>query len=485
MAFFRPKNDSMVIASFDGKHWRARLFEFKIGARGGTRVGLRMGSWETDGYVAEAASRNNRKIPKQILEFAVAAKAKRLRVLMTADLHSIRMELPEDAEKEEVHTALVFESAGETGADANSLRIAAVRADRYRMGGEPTIVVTAGFETSLIDGFVRDCETAGIEFDCIGALEMAILACHARKGDDDTRLLLLRRQSGFYAVPAFDVTPFSFYSLPVGMYEDKSESAAERAERSAKRLAAQRDLPLRVVTCGSLDGGRAEALRSVTGEAVECVNLYDIDDEIMRHTAHVEPGVTEAGCALVGPAPAPRDPCRAGTWMAVFILLMAGLYVTLVDHSLRKDAERQAIRETAWKKLVAEREKATKRRENANKQFASLQEREKLLKGNAFLPKPLTPLMDALAAGTPPFSRMTRIMQTGDEEFVVYGITRFAEGLVALGSTLQRYGLTNQYDTVKNAGDQEFHFRIQQTQDRRHNLASRSTADGHDEEQQQ
>ncbi|MDR1613914.1 MAG: hypothetical protein LBT97_14225 [Planctomycetota bacterium] len=450
MGWFGSKHDSMLIVAFDGKSWRGRLFEY----RGGT--------WETGDQVVEAASRNNRKLPKQILEFAAASGAKRLRILMTSDLHSVTMELPEDADKEELHTAMAYEAAGEVGIDANILRIAAVHADRYRMGGETSVIMTAGFESTLIEGFVRECDQAGLEFDGIGSLEMAVIARHARMGED-ARLLFMRRQSSLYVVPACENTPFTFYPLPIGTDADASEAAAERNERAAKRLAAHRDLPLRVVTCGELEPERLEDIRRMTGDGAEFLVLREFDNEIMRHAAHAEIGGIEAGCALVGPPPAPRDPYRAGTWLALIIILLAGLYVGDRHYAFKRDIEALEKREMEWKKLAAERDKAKNRLQAATSRYDAILEKEKSLKSDSPLPRTLTFLLAALSSGTPSFSRITEIVQVDAEQFAVHGVTRLPEGPVQLGNAFQRHGL--RYEVDNNAalatGEQKFVFRIE------------------------
>lgn len=450
MGWFGSKHDSILIVAFDGKSWRGRLFEY----RGGT--------WEAVGDVVEATSRNSRKLPKQIVEFASSSGAKRLRVLMTSDLHSITMDLPEDADKEELHTAMVYEAASDVGIDAHILRVAAVHADRYRMGGEASVIMTAGFESTLIEGFARECDQAGLEFDGIGSLEMAVLAWHARMGED-ARLLFMRRQSSLYVVPACENTPFTFYPLPIGTDADASDAAAERNERAAKRLAAHRDLPLRVVACGEVEPARLDAIRPMTGDGAEFLVLREFDDEIMRHAVHAEIGGIEAGCALVGPPPAPRDPHRAGTWLALIIILLAGLYVGDRHYAFERDIEELEKREAEWKKLVAERDKAKNRLQAANARYDAIGKKEKLLKGDRPLPHALASLLAALSSGTPSFSRITEIVQVDAEQFVVHGVTRLPEGRAHLQSALRRHGLAigESKDTALATGEQEFEFHIE------------------------
>ncbi|MDR2392252.1 MAG: hypothetical protein LBE84_11315 [Planctomycetota bacterium] len=465
MGWLGSRRDSILIAAFDGKSWRGKAFKY----RGGT--------WEAAGKAVETASRNNRKIPRQVLESAVSLEAKRLRLLMTSDLHSVTMELPEDADREELHTALAYEAAGEVGIDAHILRVAAVHAARYRMGGEANVMMTAGFESTLLEGFVRECDQAGLEFDGIGSLEMTVLARHARMGED-ARLLFMRRQSSLYVVPACENAPFTFYPLPIGTDADASEAAAERNERAAKRLAAHRDLPLRVVTCGRLEPARLEAVRLMTGDGAEFLVLQEFEDEIMRHAAHAEIGDTEAGCAFVGPPPAPRDPHRAGTWLALFIILLAGLYVGDRHYAFRRDLERQEAREAEWKKLVSERDKARNRLQAVNSRLDAVREKDELLDGATPLPGTLGPILAALTSGTPPFVRITEIVQVGADQFDVHGVTRLSEGLVQLGDAFRRHGLIGDFNnTALATGEQEFVFHIGIDSDQNENaVAARAAA---------
>lgn len=448
--FSRSKRTSLVIALHDGFSWRARQFHFHHG------------QWHAEG-MAEAASRNSRKLPKQILEFSAQSDARRLRVLLTGDLHSVTMDLPEDAEKEEIHTALVYEAAGEIGIEAHLLRLAAVRADRFQMGGEPNVILNTGYDARMLETFAQDCERSGLEFDGAGSLELAVLARHARL-DEGRRLLFLRRQTGMYVVPAFDASPFQLSAVPFGAEPDETEAGRERAERAGRRFETHRGLPLRIVSCEPLSEARMGALRELLGkqEQLDILPLAEIEEDVLRHVAWSEVGSTEAGCALVGAPPKPRDPNVAGTYLCLALILFTGMYVGLRWHHLEESLRYAKTRETDWKNLLAEREKAKNELQSAEGQYRKVQDMQKLLSKQSCLPDALLPVLDTLAFEAPKYSRITGIAQLPDGSISVTGVTRWQEGLRLLDEAFNRRGLSRVMvsETAAERDEQHFEFKI-------------------------
>lgn len=450
---FSRRNTPLVVAVHDGALWRARNFHFHHG------------QWHAED-VLEVPSRNQRKLPKQIIDFALAADARRVRILLSGELHTISMELPEDAESEEMHTALVYEAAGEMGVEAHMLRIAAVRAEHFRMGAEPNVILTCGFEARLIEGLIQECERAGLEFDGIGSLEMAVLSAHARQSEE-TRLLFLRRQSALYAVPAYDAVPFMLSALPFGYVPDDSETGRERASRAARRLETQRALPLRVISCESMALAQRQALLELIGAEPEpeMLALAEIEEAALSHVAWAEVGGTEAGCALVGPPPKPRDPHRAGTYVFFFILLATLVYGWSRWQTLNVEMRQAKEREKAWKILQTEREKAKTEFESTDRQLQGLRHREQLLRKRRILPEAAGSILETLAFQTPKYTRIAEIVQMPGEEFEIRGVTRWQEGLRLLAEALGQRGLARDFssDMAEGNGEQRFTFKVRAT----------------------
>lgn len=448
--WFAKKRSSLIIACHDGSRWRARQFHFHHG------------EWHAE-EALEVQSRNGKKLPKQVFELAAKKDVQRLRILLSGDLHALTMDLPDDADKEEIHTALVYEAAEEFGADAHMLRVAAVRAESFRMGAESNVVVTAGFELRQIEAYAQECERNGLEFDGIGSLELATLSRHARL-NEEARLLILRRQSGIYVTPASESAPFMISAVPFGVEAEDGEAWRERAERTIKRMEAQHHMPLRIVATDPICPQVMSLLPPADGNDTIVVNFHEYEEDILRHVAWAEMGGADCGCAMVGPPPLPRDPYRAGTYLFILIIVMTAVYCAGRWHTMRIDQERAQQREQAWKNLQAERDKAKGEYTRVNGQYKKLQELLQLLQGRDCLPVTALPLLNVLATETPKYSRITRIEQMPDGKFEFRGLTRWQDGLRQLSEALTLRELERTFSSESKSvnGEQAFTFQVWQ-----------------------
>ena len=241
---FRRSGKSMALVVHDGQAWRAYALQ-------GTR-----GEWNCTGC-AEEPARHARQLPKAILDFIVQTGARRLRILLTGDVHALTTALPEDATDEELHTALAYEAQGETGLEAGGHRLAAVQAHGLGLGSDRKTLLAAGFETEQVERLAADAESEGARFEGVGSLELAMLAAHAQRSPE-RRLLLVRERTSFYAVPASDSQPFAMATLPLGIDMGTDSAARERADRARERLNTHAALPLTVVISNGNERLRAQ-----------------------------------------------------------------------------------------------------------------------------------------------------------------------------------------------------------------------------------
>ena len=444
----------LVIALHNGQGWRARAFRH-------TR-----GEWAC-GEAKEVAGATARQIPKAIFDFAAGADVRRLRVLLSSDIHVLNIALSEDLADEETHTAIAYEAASEIGVDAQMLRLAAVRGDRYRMGGEPDTVLAAGFEMRQIERYEQDCERAGLAFDGAGALEMAVLGRHARE-DENRRLLFIRKQTAFYAVPAGDAGPFVVSTLPLGLAMETDATARERSERALKRVAGQATFPLRIMSCGPLEQERVEWFRGCLGEGdgKDIELLAECEPEVLRHAAFAEVGGTESGCAFVGTPPKARDPHRAGTVIFVALLVAALLGIGLVWDTSRHDLRHAEAKMAAWQTLESERKKAKDESSTVLKQRNQIIKVQTLINRRDCLPRGLLPVLRVLSGSMPRYSRITSIRQRERARFEIMGVTQWQEGLTnlsgALRGALREEGMVADLtiDATAGATSQRFTFTV-------------------------
>ncbi len=460
--FNKRQNSPLVIAVYNGICWRAMAFRFEGGHSHAAKP-------------VEVASANGRQLPKQIIEYALAEDAVRIRVMATGDIHLLGMELPEDAADEEIHTAVAYEAADEIGNDAQMLRLAVVRADYYRMGADADAVLTSGFELKILDKFNHDCEKNGLDFEGIGSLEMAVLARHARE-DENKRLLFLRKDNAFYVTPAADINPFMVSILPIGFNLEKDIAARERAERGLQRIEPHNNIPLRIVSCCPMPSAKRLWLEKSLANKTdfEIVDFGMVETDILNHAAWANVGGVESGCAFVSTPPEARSQYRVGTIIALAIFLVAVAWCGFKWHIFKRDYKSAEDKMQAWATLESEREKKSEMLISLLSKRQKLNEKKDLLKNHKALPKGLLKTLKVLSESMPKYSFVTEISHSGEESLLISGMTRWQEGLSlldsALKSALRKDGMDREFEgleAIAGARAQKFKFIVKPLKEKR------------------
>lgn len=417
--------------------------------------------WAVEG-VREAPGRNANRLPEELLEFAGSTGARRLRVLSCADVQSIQFQIPPDIDPEELQTAVRFEYEHEVGANAGGeeQRLAVIDLEALDFGGEAGTVLVSQLNENTLKHHAHAAERAELRFDGAGSLELAALAwiCEVRKSD--TRLLLLEESSAFYVAPGIGEMPFTVAKLAVGTQPDRDEERErERLERAARRLAAQNDVPVAVLSCSPVTEQLQERLAPLfeNAESVEWHALADVVADIAK-TAAATPhsGLPEGPCPLVGPSPPPRDPHRWGTWAFFAIVLMTVLGSFLQWRDLLAEEQYLQARKTAWEELQQERESAESQKQRLRQQRDDEIAKQRALSDARILPAGFLGVLDTLATAMPTYTRIQRIAEADDAGGLeLTGYTAWQEGLTQLNRALNRAlkteGLGTQIETLERA----------------------------------
>jgi hypothetical protein len=343
--------------------------------------------------------------------------AKSVRILRPEQVHSLRMPLPEGLDPEELHTAIAYEAAGEIGAEPEAIRLSAVRAQRLRLGADSDTLLLAGHEASLVERYAQDCAQAGLRFGGVGCLELAALARHARESPGE-RLLLLRRQGGFLAVPAGDQSEPLMRSVAFGCQRMADpDREAELLEQSRRSFTLLGHTPIHVVSVEPLGEACVRRLRQAVGQdvALRIETLEDFAPGMLSHVAWAKPGGADQGSALVSVPPRPKDPHRGGTWAALAVVLITVAGLGGLWHSANQRLERANQRQADWEVLTTARDTAQKQYDALIKQRNDLMQVRSVLQKTRPLCPGLPPLLEALPEAIPPYTRVTLIEQAGPE----------------------------------------------------------------------
>jgi hypothetical protein len=445
----------VAICLHDGDLWRAFVYR-------STR-----GDWRA-GDAARFEAPNAMQLPDEMLAWAREEGARRARVIVHGDVHTLRMQLPEDAPPEEVHTGIAYEAASEMDMDAHLLRVSAVRADRYRLGGPRDLLLVVGHDVAVVNRYHEDCARHRLRFEGVGALELVALSRHARESSAE-RFLLLRRHAGFLAVPAAENVEMLLRGVAFGAAPmDDHAREAEIMEQSRRSFGLLSHTPIHVVTALPLPPERLEQLRAVLGEKAELrvETLDDFAPRMLKHAAWSSPGGTEQGCALVGVAPKAKDPRRAGTWAAVAAIVLTALCLAWVWKTAADDLAAVRKRQADWKALTAARESAAEKYKGMVRERNEIMKTRSVIEGTRPVCPGLSPLLDALSASMPPYTRVTTIRQVGNE-IEVAGKAVWPRGAALLaesmGSAMQPHGYQVQPGglAVDDAeGERAFNYRL-------------------------
>ena len=420
--FSSKKRRRVAVFLHDGANWHAHIFTF-----GKPR-------WRSVARTVVVGP-NPRSLPEALFDFADKHGARRARLVLPQNIYMLNTQLPRDAEAEELQTAMAFELGTETGADIESLRVAAAQAETFRMGATADMLIAAVFEEDVLEQYEKACQAAGFDFDGAGTLELATLGAHAERCPE-ARLLLLRRDTAFYAVPATDLTPMTAGAVAFGVDENhQREQDEERRERIVRRFNLHMALPMSICCIPMPEQHRMEQLRELAGGGAE-VEFRDFDadvEDVLRQVAQTaEVGFPAGGGAVVSRRPPEVDPYRAGTWIFFLVLLMAVIFVGLFWYKLHSDLTAIEVKSDAWNEIKSKRDALEQKYDSLRSQRSKSEKTVDLLTQRTTLPAGLLPLIDALDKAVPEFTRITSIEGDGKGGFLVYGHTAVQSGLINL-----------------------------------------------------
>lgn len=382
---------------------------------------------------------NPRVLPEPLLDFADKHGARRVRLVLPQNIHTLNIEVPRDAEPEELQTALAFELGGETGTQVEAIRVAAARAETFRMGAAPNMLLGAAFDEAVLNQYAASCRAAGLTFDGAGALELAALAVHAER-HPKSRLLLLRHDTTFYAVPATEASPMTAGAVAFAAGEEAyAELDDERYERIIRRFNLHLTLPMCICCLPMPSESHKQQLRELAGGRAE-VEFRDWAaefEDLARQVAETaEVGYPAGGGAVVGTRPPDKDPHRAGTWMFFLLLLITVGGLGLYWYLLRTDLMLLNVKAEAWETIQQKRQGLQQQHDGLRAERSRCEQTVLLLQNKSPLPRGLLPLLDALDRAIPEFTRVTSIEQDGQGGFLVRGHTAVQSRLSELEKTL-------------------------------------------------
>ncbi len=430
----------------DGGQWHAIVYRF------------RRGDWLPTNSARFEAS-NAEHLPDEMLVWAREQGARRVRTVVHDEVHTVRMELPSDADLEETHTAIAYEVASEMDSEAHRLRVSAARADRYRVGGDSTTVLVVAHEQTLLERYRADCARHRLRFEGVCPLELAALARHARESSGE-RLLILRRHAGFLAVPAgednaFFCSDLAFGALPAADSTRESERLAQ-SERVFRVLS---HMPIHVVTCHPIGQERLAELLKALGDGTELhvESMEDFAPRMLRHVVWSSPGGTDQGCALVGLALEKKGPTRAGTWACVTTVALTALTLAWLWASAIQDLDAVQQRSERWDGLVAARQAAKQRYESIVRQRDDLVKVQTVLRNASPMGPGILRLFGVLRTSMPPHTRLVAVTQSGGE-IEVEGKAVWPRGVSLLtnviGRAMQQHGYRVEPRNLEETGDE-------------------------------
>lgn len=413
------------------------------------------------------------RLPEELLEFAANHKASHARVLLASDVQELELQLPLDAEPEELQTAVRFEAGEALSLDSPNLRFAAARASNFAMGARENGIMLSGFDNALLERYRGFCEEYGMRFAGAGSLEVAALGwAVSRKNRLSTpRLLILKEKDAFYAAPAEGDLPFSVTAMPVGhLAGNAGATEQERMERAARRLGAHGDLPVTVISCRRLDEGEQSKWADMMNEApVEWHWMGDAAGKIAALACTSRIGEFDELCPIVGCRPAPRDPYRAGTWMFFSILLFTLLYVGSSWFGLERRRVQLEDRLQRWEALEQARESAAADVNALTERLDSKQDMLRLLRESEVLSETFMLLLDTIASDVPPHIRIESVRAVENDQFEVKGVSRggnISNFILAISRSVEekdRLVEPGEVTEDRSTGDKNFTYYINKT----------------------
>lgn len=424
--FSSKKRRRVAVFLHDGIAWHADVFAYG------------RPQWRSVAHTT-VAGKNPRNLPESLLDFADEHGALRVRLVLPQNIYTLNAELPPDAEPEELQTAMAFELGGETGAELEEIRVAAARAETFRMGATSDMLLAAAFDEAALEQYAASCTAAGLDFDGAGALELAALAVHGERRPE-ARLLVLRHDTTFYAVPATELSPMTAGAVAFAAgEEDYAEMDEERYERVVKRFNLHLSLSMSISCMPMPTESHKDQLRELAGGRadVEFHNLEEDLEDIARHVAETgEVGYPAGGGAVVGTRPPEMDPHRAGTWMFFLVLFFTIGTLGLFWYRFYADLAALNLKADTWAGIQSERSSLKSTHDRLRAERSKCDGTVALLQKRNTLPAGLLPLINALDRAIPEFTRITSIEEDGEGGFLVRGHTAVQSKLSELERAL-------------------------------------------------
>jgi hypothetical protein len=430
------KYSRVAVFLHDGNKWYAYAFTYQKPL------------WQLLGQTT-FSGKNPRQIPPQLLEFAETNKVRRVRMVLSQSVHKLEIDdIPYDATPEESQTVVAQIFSETTGQEFGTIRVAAAFADTFNMGGTNETLYAAGFELSQLELYEKSCQSVGLRFDGCGVLEIAALAAGVRLYDE-SRFLLLKRETGFYAVGATDQLPMMTSGITIATPPDERGRETERLQGITRRINAQKSIPLQIWYSSGMDEKRLKELQELIDPEtpVAFTDLSEVVEEIAREIIITpEPNVPAGGGAIVGLPEKDRSPYRAGTWMFCIALFFAVFFIIVTYCKLQSDLNNINNKTNEWEKVRTERKKLNDKLAAIDAQRNKNEKIIKLLNRKNPLPTVLVPLLTELNENMPIYTRLTEIEQIGDEELLLTGYTLYQDGFLQLRPKLNRK--MNEYHTL-------------------------------------
>jgi hypothetical protein len=472
----------VVVFLHDGRQWYAYAFFY------------RKLCWELLSQTVYA-SRNSRQIPASLIEFAEKHNIRRVRIVLPQNIHKLdNIELPLDATAEELQTVINIAYSQDTGIEYGAVRVVASFADSFNMGGSPDTLFVAGVELGQLELYDKNCQSAGLQFDGCGILELAAVAAGTRKYEN-TRFLILRQDKGFYITCATDDSPMTASLITLNTNTTNTTAAAttlttsttttaatinqtsiekpkdnDRIQATARRLNTQKFFPLQIWHTQDVEPQKIEDLKN----AIDPVTQLNCDDlslhyeniarEIINTT---EINAPSNGGAIVGLPEKEKDPYRAGTWLFCLTIIAALLLILINYKTLRSDLNAIKQKTDAWEKLKSERKKQKDKLNAIDNERRKNELIIQILNQKNPLPNSLNTILEELQKNMPIYTKLISIEQLENEELILTGYTYYQIGLFdlqkLLNHKLQKYKMISEFtsmEKIENSNQQKFILRI-------------------------
>jgi hypothetical protein len=403
-------------------------------------------------------------LPEKFLEDCHKRKIKRAKILIPSDLNLLDIELIEELEPEEKHTAVAWELSSVAGCDPEKSRIAFADAGAFSFGGGRNLKVCAVFSKSVVKSFKEQLWDSEIKFEGLGSLQMALAAAHSKSDDNaNEHLLFMREASSFAFIAGADGGVPSCRNLPIGFPGALPENR-DWGERLRKRL-------------GPIIGGdihfvlneHIENIDEALKRELRCNKLsFEFLDELLDKIFNAV--VEEPGFFAVE-QPKEKDPRTPGTVIAVTMIFLTASLLLLQGawNACAKNSLKETI--NLKKELDSEREKYKSQLDSVKKNISRTIKTYRLLEEHRRIDDDFIFMLDSLARITPKYTRLNEIRQDDDGGIAINGVSytqrdiaKFAKNLVELSSKRNLNVEPEDIQSKSGAIEKKFSFKIRKKQ---------------------